>query len=77
MKDLKNQIIAQLTEKMSDLLEPLKLNAALDSELLKLELRKETRPKDVSVLDYTIIAALLYVLADKGYPSEETEDDDE
>ena len=39
-------------------LEPIKLHSALRSELLKLELRKAQKPDSVSVLDYTIIAAL-------------------
>ncbi len=43
---------------MNDVLEPIKLKSALDSELMKLEFRKENKPKDVSILDYTIIYAL-------------------
>lgn len=71
LPSVQEDLDAPLREKMSDLLEPLKLKAAFDSERLKLELRKETRPEDVSILDYTIMAALLYVLADKECPDEE------
>lgn len=44
--------------KMSDYLEPMKIGYALKSELMKLELRQKTRPKDISPLDYTIIFCL-------------------
>lgn len=43
-------------------LEPIKVYSALKSEILKLELRIKNRPKDISVLDYTVIAALQKVL---------------
>ena len=39
-------------------LEPLKLSAALDCELLILKRRMKKNPKDISILDYTVIAAL-------------------
>lgn len=39
-------------------LEPLKVASALRSEIMKLEHRKNNRPKDVSILDYTVIEAL-------------------
>lgn len=42
--------------------EPIKVYSALKSEILKLELRIKNRPKDISVLDYTAIAALQKVL---------------
>lgn len=54
-QDLKN---------MNDPLEPIKVASALQSELMKLEIRKKNNPKDISILDYTIIAALL-ALTDK------------
>lgn len=43
---------------MENPLEPIKVYSALKSEILKLELRIKNRPKDISILDYTIIAAL-------------------
>ena len=39
-------------------LEPLKLICALNSEIFKLKFRMENKPKEISILDYTIIAAL-------------------
>ena len=49
---------AQWTDDMNNPLEPLKLSAALDCELLILKRRMEKNPKDISILDYTVIAAL-------------------
>lgn len=43
---------------MENPLEPIKVYSALKSEILKLELRIKNRPKDISILDYTVIAAL-------------------
>lgn len=39
-------------------LEPLKLSSALNSELFKLEYRKNNKPSEINILDYTVIAAL-------------------
>ena len=47
---------------MKNPLEPIKVYSALKSEILKLELRIKNRPKDISILDYTVIAALQKVL---------------
>jgi hypothetical protein len=52
----------EFPQDMNDLLEPLKVQSALNSEVMKLNFRKEHRPKDVSILDYTVIAALNKVL---------------
>ena len=49
---------AQWTDDMNNPLEPLKLSAALDCELIILKRRIEKNPKDISILDYTVIAAL-------------------
>lgn len=43
---------------MNNILEPLKVESALKSEERKLNYRKEHKPQDVSMLDYTIIEAL-------------------
>ena len=43
---------------MNDVLEPLKVECTLNSEERKLNYRKQHRPKDVNILDYTIIEAL-------------------
>ena len=47
---------------MENPLEPIKVYSALKSEISKLELRIKNRPKDISILDYTVIAALQKVL---------------
>ena len=39
-------------------LEDIKVESALRSEKMKLEYRKANKPKDVNILDYTVIAAL-------------------
>lgn len=56
-------------------LEPLKLSAALDCELLILKRRMEKNPKDISILDYTVIAALEDCL--KRYAGEKGAREDE
>ena len=53
----------QWLDDMNNPLEPIKVRAALDSEIMKYNFRREHCPQDVSVLDGTIIAALKLVLA--------------
>ena len=43
---------------MADPLEPIKIVSALRSQCMVLEYRKKNKPKDISPLDYAIIAAL-------------------
>ncbi len=53
--------VEQAEQWLSDIenpLEPIKLAAALNSEVFKLQYKLENCPKDISVLDYTIIACL-------------------
>lgn len=52
----------QWHDDMGNPLEPIKITSALNSEIMKLEYRKEHRPKDISILDYTVIAALMECL---------------
>lgn len=52
----------QYLDDMGDPLEPLKISSALESEILKYEHRKKHDPKSISILDYTIIAALTEAL---------------
>lgn len=49
---------AQWIDDMNNPLEPWKLQSALQSEIFKLEYRKANKPKDINILDYTIIYAL-------------------
>ena len=52
----------------------MKIGSALKSELLKLQLRKAEKPEDISILDYTVIAALKEAL-EKRMPEENEVDD--
>jgi len=47
-----------LKDDMNNPLEQLKVEQALRSEYMKMEYRKKTRPDQVNILDYTVIAAL-------------------
>lgn len=61
----------QLADDSNNPLEPLKLIAALSCELLMLK----KKPKDISILDYTVIAALQDCL--KRYAGEKGAREDE
>lgn len=50
--------IKQWLDDMNNPLEPIKVESALQSEIIKLNYRKEHNPTSVSELDYTIIAVL-------------------
>lgn len=52
----------QCLDDMGDPLEPLKISSALNGEIMKFEYRKEHDPKKISILDYTIMAALVEAL---------------
>ena len=47
-----------MTNEINDFLEEMKVKSALRSENLKLAFRKTNNPKEISVLDYTVIEAL-------------------
>lgn len=49
---------AQWIDDVNNPLEPLKLSSALDSEIFKMRYRMENKPKEINILDYTVIAAL-------------------
>ena len=48
----------QELDNMADPLEPIKVVSAMKSEAMKMEMRKEKAPESISILDYTIYAAL-------------------
>ena len=52
----------QYIDDINNPLEPLKLKSALDSEIFKYKYRKKHKPKDVSILDITIMYALKHCL---------------
>jgi hypothetical protein len=56
--EMKQKYEKQWVDDISNPLEPLKLSSALQSELFKLQYRKENNPKEINVLDYTVIYAL-------------------
>lgn len=55
---MKQRYEKQWIDDLSNPLEPLKLASALDSEIFKLKYRKANKPKEINVLDYTVIYAL-------------------
>lgn len=56
--EMKSKYEAQWLDDTGNPLEPLKLKSALDSELFKLAYRKENKPEEINILDYTVIYAL-------------------
>ena len=50
--------IEQWLNDLNNPLEPIKVRSALESEIIKLNYRKEHNPKSISELDITIIAVL-------------------
>lgn len=56
--EMKAKYEKQWLGEVNNPLEPLKLSSALNSELFKMEYRKNHKPEDVNILDYTVIAAL-------------------
>lgn len=55
---MKQKYETQWLDDMNNPLEPLKLLSALQSEIFKLQYRKEHKPKEINILDYTVIYAL-------------------
>lgn len=56
--EMKQKYEKQWIDDINNPLEPLKLSSALQSEIFKLEYRKANKPKEINILDYTIIYAL-------------------
>ena len=54
----KARIEMQYLDDIGNPLEPLKLQSALESEIFKYNYRKEHKPQDINILDYTVMAAL-------------------
>lgn len=54
-------------ENINDPLEPLKVEQALRSEMMKLEYWKKNMPSEINILDYTVIKALEFVLNEGEY----------
>ena len=56
--EMKRKYETQWLDDINNPLEPLKLYCALQSEIFKLEYRKANKPKEINMLDYTVIYAL-------------------
>lgn len=56
--EMKQKYETQWIDDINNPLEPLKLSSALRSEIFKLEYRKANKPKEINILDYTVIYAL-------------------
>ena len=65
LREYKERMETQYLDDIDNPLEPLKLQSAIQSEIFKLNYRKEHKPQDVNILDYTVIAALKYCLAEQ------------
>lgn len=62
LKAYKDRMEMQFIDGITNPLEPLKLSSALQSEIRKYEIRKATKPQDISPLDITIMYALKHCL---------------
>lgn len=62
LRSYKEKMEMQYLDDISNPLEPLKLSAALESELFKYNYRKEHKPQDINMLDFTVIYALKHCL---------------
>ena len=62
LREYKARMEMQYLDDIGNPLEPLKLQSALESEIFKYTYRKEHKPQDINILDYTIMAALKHCL---------------
>lgn len=62
LRSYKEKMEMQCLDNISNPLEPLKLTSALESEIFKYNYRKEHKPQDINILDYTIMYALKHCL---------------
>ncbi len=62
LRAYKGRMEMQYLDDISNPLEPLKLQSALESEIFKYNYRKENKPKEINMLDFTVMAALKYCL---------------
>ncbi len=71
LRSYKEKMKMQYLDDISNPLEPLKLSAALESEILKYNYRKEHKSQDINILDLTVIYALKHCLEEALKESEE------
>ena len=65
LREYKEKIEMQYIDDIDNPLEPLKLQSALQSEIFKFNYRKEHKPQDINILDYTVMYALKHCLAEQ------------
>ena len=62
LRAYKEKMEMQYIDDIDNPLEPLKLQSALQSEIFKFNYRKEHKPQDINILDYTVMYALKHCL---------------
>ena len=65
LREYKERMEMQYLDDIDNPLEPLKLQSALQSEIFKYNYRKEHKPQDINVLDYTVMYALKHCLEEQ------------
>ena len=65
LRKYKERMEMQYLDDIDNPLEPLKLQSALQSEIFKFNYRKEHKPQDINILDYTVMSALKYCLEEQ------------
>ena len=65
LREYKQRMEMQYLDDIDNPLEPLKLQSALQSEIFKFNYRKEHKPQDINIIDYTIMYALKHCLAEQ------------
>ena len=65
LREYKEKIEMQYIDDIDNPLEPLKLQSALQSEIFKFNYRKEHKPQDINILDYTVMYALKHCLEEQ------------
>ena len=65
LREYKERMEMQYLDDIDNLLEPLKLQSALQSEIFKFNYRKEHRQQDINILDYTVMYALKHCLEEQ------------
>ena len=65
LREYKEKMEMQHLDDIDNPLEPLKLQSALQSEIFKFNYRKEHKPQDINILDYTVMYALKHCLEEQ------------
>lgn len=65
LREYKEKMEMQYLDDIHNPLEPLKLRSALESEIFKFNYRKEHKPQDINILDYTVMYALKHCLEEQ------------